>query len=292
MDLSSTPAPANGLEFAFYEAGPNSGPLALLIHGFPDTPWTWRHLMPALAEAGYHAVAPFQRGYAPTGLPADERFQVGQLGLDANALHEALGGSDDAVIIGHDWGASATYAAIGLAPERWRCAVTASVPPLACMATAMLGYEQLRRSWYFFFFQLELAEVVVPLDDHRFLDELWATWSPGYDASEDLARVKAALGTPERLRAALSYYRALFDPAYQHEDLAEAQAAAASTSTVPTLYLHGRNDGCVGLEVVDDALTFLAPDSAVQIIDGAGHFLQLEQPKAVGEAVLNWISPR
>jgi pimeloyl-ACP methyl ester carboxylesterase len=96
---------ANGLEFGLLAAG--SGPLALCLHGFPDTAHTWRHLLPALAGAGFHAVAPFMRGYAPTAVPADGVYQLGALIADAVALHEALGGGGDAVLIGHDWGAEA-----------------------------------------------------------------------------------------------------------------------------------------------------------------------------------------
>ena len=94
---------ANGLEFACLSDGPDDGPLALCLHGFPYTAHTWRYLLPELAEAGFHAVAPFLRGYAPTSIPADGHYQVGALVQDANALHEALGGGPDAVIVGHDW---------------------------------------------------------------------------------------------------------------------------------------------------------------------------------------------
>src|SRR3954463_5223801 len=91
------PAPvhANGVDFAYLEAG--SGPLALCLHGFPDTAGGWRVLLPALADAGSHAVAPFMRGYAPTSLAADGRYQVGALAADAVALHEVLGGDEQAV---------------------------------------------------------------------------------------------------------------------------------------------------------------------------------------------------
>src|SRR3954469_25253216 len=107
MDLHEGRVRANGLDFAYLEAG--EGPLALCLHGFPDSAWTWRHLLPELADAGFRAVAPFMRGYAPTAVPADGRYQTAALGLDACALHEALGGDADAVIVGHDWGAMATY---------------------------------------------------------------------------------------------------------------------------------------------------------------------------------------
>src|SRR6185369_9320449 len=94
---------ANGISFAVLEAG--EGPLALCLHGFPDTAESWRPLLGDLAAAGYHAVAPFLRGYAPSGCPADGDVPVGALVSDACALHEALGGDGRAVIIGHDWGA-------------------------------------------------------------------------------------------------------------------------------------------------------------------------------------------
>jgi pimeloyl-ACP methyl ester carboxylesterase len=120
---------ANGLQFGVLEVG--SGPLALCLHGFPDSAHTWRYLLPALADAGFHAVAPFMRGYAPTGIPADGCFQLGALVADAVGLHDALGGDDRAVLTGSDWGAETAYGAAAFAPDRWRRVVTLGVPPLA-----------------------------------------------------------------------------------------------------------------------------------------------------------------
>ena len=184
---------ANGLEFGFLTVG--SGPLALLLHGFPDSAWTWRHLMVDLAEAGYRAVAPFLRGYSPTAVPADGHYQPGAVAADANALHDALGGGDDAVLVGHDWGALASYSAAAHQPERWSRVVTAAVPPPATVAASFLTYDQLHRSWYMFFFQSPFADMVVPMDDMAFIDRLWADWSPGYDASPASRRPWAAAGT-------------------------------------------------------------------------------------------------
>src|SRR5215207_8889817 len=109
--LSEGTVEANGLAFGYLAAGDEDAPLALCLHGFPDTAHTWRHLLPRLAEAGYRAVAPFMRGYAPSAVPADGRYQGGVLAQDALGLHEELGGAGDAVIIGHDWGALAAHAA-------------------------------------------------------------------------------------------------------------------------------------------------------------------------------------
>ncbi|HUA96671.1 MAG TPA: alpha/beta fold hydrolase, partial [Acidimicrobiales bacterium] len=176
----------NGVRYAYIEDGPDDGPLALCLHGFPDSAHTWRHLLPVLAGAGYRAVAPYLRGYAPTGLAPDGVYQTGALAADAAALHEKLGGGDDAVLIGHDWGALATYAAVGHEPTRWRRAVTAAVPPVPSVAGTFFTYAQLKRSWYTFFFQSPLAEMALPMDAYAFIDHLWADWSPGYDATWDI----------------------------------------------------------------------------------------------------------
>src|SRR5438034_8401767 len=111
VTISEGSVAANGLQFGFLEDGPPDGPLALCLHGFPDSAYSWRHLLPALAGAGFHAVAPFMRGYAPTEVPADGCYVPGALTADALALHEALDGDEDAVLIGHDWGAAAAYGA-------------------------------------------------------------------------------------------------------------------------------------------------------------------------------------
>jgi pimeloyl-ACP methyl ester carboxylesterase len=132
------------------EAG--SGPLALCLHGFPDCAHTWRHLLPALAESGFHAVAPFLRGYAPSAVPADGAYDLGALIADASALHDALGGTQDAVLIGHDWGAEVAYGAAALAPGRWRRLITLGVPPAALDPVLFSDFGQLKRFWYMFMF--------------------------------------------------------------------------------------------------------------------------------------------
>jgi pimeloyl-ACP methyl ester carboxylesterase len=281
---------ANGLEFAYLAEGPSDGPLALCLHGFPDSAYTWRTLLPELAAAGFRAVAPFLRGYAPTSMPADGRYQVGALVQDANALHEALGGGDDAVLIGHDWGALATYGAVAHQPQRWRRAVTAAVPPTASIGMSLLTYAQLQKSWYMFFFLSPLAEAALPLDDYAFLGDLWRDWSPGYDGAWDVARVKESIGDPERIVAAISYYRAMWDPTLQVPELADEQAAALLPTPKPTLYLHGRDDGCMLLSSMGSPLDFMADGSEVEVIDDAGHFLHVERPDVVNRRILDFLT--
>ncbi|MBL8776634.1 MAG: alpha/beta hydrolase [Acidimicrobiales bacterium] len=278
-----------GTELAFLEAG--EGPLALCLHGFPDTAHTWRHLLPRLAEAGFRAVAPFNRGYAPSAVPTDGFFQSGALAADANALHDALGADGDAVVIGHDWGALATYGAAGAAPDRWRRAVALAVPPTVAMGTAMFTYAQLRRSWYMFCFQHGLADLLVAQDDLAFLDHLWSDWSPGYDASEDLLHVKAALREPANLAAALGTYRATLGDGPQSPDLAGEQTACGAVPPQPTLYLHGSTDGCMGVEVARAAAPAFDLDGyRHEVIEGVGHFLHLEAPDEVNGRILAFLT--
>ena len=260
----------------YESAGEPGHPLAVLLHGFPDTSHTFRYLMPYLAGLGYHAVAPSMRGYAPSSV-ATTGYSTAALAHDANRIHEALGGDSSAVLIGHDWGAATSYPALATEPDRWRKAVTMAVPPLALMAQAFMTYEQLQNSWYMFFFQSPLADFVVGLNDLDFIEHLWSEWSPGYDASEDLAHVRQALGDPAHLSAALGYYRAMFAEPSAAPEHAAYIANQARVPDTPVLYLHGAQDGCIAPWVAESSLDHLAVGSEMHVIDHAGHFVHLEQ---------------
>jgi pimeloyl-ACP methyl ester carboxylesterase len=282
----------NDVDFSYLEWGPADGPIAVLLHGFPDSAHTWRLLGPALADAGFHAVAPFMRGYAPTAVPADGRYQTGMLALDAIGIRDALGGDERAVLVGHDWGASATWSAAAYGgTEKWSRVVAAAVPPAGAMSTAFLRYEQLQRSWYMFFFQHPLSDIVVPMDDLAFIDGLWADWSPGYDATEDLRLLKESLRDPANLAAALGYYRATLSGVGVDPALEDVQSAGAASPPQPTLYLHGVNDGCIGIEVAANTEAALpAPGSRVERVEGAGHFLHLERPDVVNPLIVDFLT--
>jgi pimeloyl-ACP methyl ester carboxylesterase len=283
---------ANGLAFATLEAGSAGAPLALCLHGFPDTARTWRHLLPTLASVGYHAVAPYLRGYPPSEIPADGRYQTALLARDALALVEALG-AERACVIGHDWGAIAAHGAAILAPERVRRLVTLAVPHRNAGIALTTSYDQQRRSWYMFFFQSPLADLAVAANDLAFVDRLWADWSPGWKPEpEDVEAVKRCFRQPGALAAALGYYRAAFDPATQDPALAADQARVmAADVPVPALYLHGVQDGCMGVEVARGMEAAFPQGLRTVLVDGAGHFLQLERPKLVNDAIVDFLGP-
>jgi pimeloyl-ACP methyl ester carboxylesterase len=283
---------ANDVEFVVLEAG--TGRLALCLHGFPDAAHTWRHLLPELAAAGFHAVAPFMRGYAPTAVPRDGNYSIGALVADAVALHEVMGGDEQAVLIGSDWGAETAYGAAAFAPGRWRKLVTLAVPPFALDPVLFSDYRQLRRFFYLFFFRdpAAQAEAVVAADEMAFIDQLWRDWSPGYDAAGHLAEVKDCLRDPANLRAAIGYYRAPTGPSgtagagrYAAED-----RAALLPAEQPTLYLHGSADGCIGVELVATAQRHLPAGSQMVVVPDAGHFPHLERPGEVNRLILGWVA--
>ena len=284
---------ANGIRFHYLTMG--EGPLALCLHGFPDSPWTYRYILPELADAGYRAVAPFNRGFAPTEPPADRHHvHTSMMAADANALHEALGGDGNAVLIAHDWGAVAAYGAAGGEPERWsRCAIL-NIPPFAVFGENLFSYAQIKRSFYFWFFQMQqVIEERVAADNFAFIDDIWGDWSPGYDASEDLPLVKECLRDPAHLQTALGYYWGQFDPARMGSpEWTEEQAAAWGYSlTQPTLYLHGTNDGCHGLdaEQVKGVTAYLGEGSESELIEGVGHFMLVEKPQEINERILGFL---
>jgi len=280
---------ARGMTFHTLEEG--EGPLVLCLHGFPDSLRSFRHQLPALAAAGYRAVAPAMRGYAPTGAAPDGRYQTAALGLDAVALIEALG-YDDAIVFGHDWGALAAYGAALAAPRRVRKLIAAAVPYGAQVSAAfMSSYDQQRRSWYMFFFQTPFADVALAHDDYAFIERLWRDWSPGWSfPAEEMEAVKAVFREPGVAAAALGYYRAMFNPALQDPALAELQnRMMLEPIDVPALMLHGADDGCMGAELVEGMAAFFPRGLRTEIVPGTGHFLHQEDPTRVNALVLDFL---
>jgi len=282
-------ANANGLRFATLEAG--EGPLVLCLHGFPDTAYSFRHQLPALAAAGFRAVAPFMRGYAPTEIPADGRYQTAVLAQDVVALIDALGYST-AYLFGHDWGALAAYGAAIIAPEKIPKLVTAAVPYGPSVLNAFLSnYDQQRRSWYMFFFQHPFSDPAVAHDDFRFLERLWQDWSPGWKyPAEDLDALKRMFRVRGVLQAALGYYRATLNPANQDPALAELQLRISmSPIEVPALVFHGARDACMGVELLEGMEMLFPKGLRKVVVREAGHFLHMEKPDEINRVLIEFL---
>jgi pimeloyl-ACP methyl ester carboxylesterase len=280
---------ANGLRFHYLEAG--SGPLVLCLHGFPDHARSFRHQLPALAAAGFRAVAPFMRGYAPTDAAPIGCYQTAAQGQDVVALIEALG-AETAVVMGHDWGAVAGFAAAQLAPAKVAKLIALSVPHVAPLFGAFVtNPEQQRRSWYIFFFQQAMAEAAIAHDDFAFLERIWQDWSPGWKyPSEELTAVKDTFRRPGVLGATLGYYRSLFNTGLHDPKLTTLQAALFTVPIgVSTLYFHGARDGCIGVELAREMDGMFAAGLRKVILDGAGHFIHQELPDKVNEEVLAFL---
>jgi pimeloyl-ACP methyl ester carboxylesterase len=276
--------------------GPAGAPIALCLHGFPDTAYGWRRIAPRLVESGWRVVAPFMRGYAPSSIPADGSFHVGALMDDALRVRASAGGTERDVVIGHDWGAIAATGLAAMPDSPFAKAVIMSVPPAVAFRSVggssdrgrflVTAARQLLRSWYVLYFQLpwlpeRSASWLLPL--------LWRRWSPGYYAEEDLRHVDAAIGTPESWRAALGVYRATIRSPRAPAKYAELNRLWTEAPWLPSLYLHGHDDGCFLPAFTRWIERVLPAGSDVAVVDHAGHFLQLEQPDRVAESILAFV---
>lgn len=286
LDFKTGTVKANSVEFSFVESG--EGPLVLCLHGFPDNALTYRYLLPKLAGAGFRGVAAYMRGYAPTSVPEDGRYQSAVLGQDALALIRALG-SNSAIVIGHDWGAQAGYSAAALEPER----VTKLVTLGAAHSGAALDrdFDFLRGVWHTYYFQLPAAETTLPHNDYQFIVDWWKNASPNWDIpSELLESVKDTFRQPGVVKAALEYYRHAVNPEIRDPSLEQTEARLASAPiTVPTLALHGTHDRPKRLESFEQMDRFFTGPLTKVVIPGTGHFVHLEEPEETARLVLDFL---
>jgi len=261
---------ANGLRFAYLEEG--SGPLVLLLHGFPDTAHSWDDLRPRIAAKGYRAVSPFMRGYYPTAIPDRDTDQE-TLSRDPLALIEALG-ADDAVVIGHDWGASAAYGAAALGRDRVTKLFTIGIPHPAALKPSPKKVWAVR---HFAIYKLPGAPERFARNDFAALPAIYRRWSPMWNPDpSEFDAVRASFSNPASLNAAFGYYR----------KLSPIPSASMKTRiTVPTVVFAGLDDPIVGPADYRGAARMFENEYIVEEVRG-GHFMHREHPEAFAERLL------
>jgi pimeloyl-ACP methyl ester carboxylesterase len=261
---------ANGIRFAYLEAG--EGPLVLLMHGFPDTARTWDAIRPRIAELGYRAVSPFMRGYHPTEVPARDA-DAETLAHDVLALIEALG-EKSAILIGHDWGASAVYGAATIAPEKVLQLFALGIPHPATLRPTLSKLWGVR---HFLAYKLPGAADRFAKSDFAALPALYRRWSPAWQPQpEEFSAVRACFAHRQSLHAAFGYYRQLtfLTPDYLKEPI-----------TVPTVVFFGQNDPLVTLDDYQYAARMFENDYTIEQVPG-GHFLHREHPEEFAARLL------
>jgi pimeloyl-ACP methyl ester carboxylesterase len=261
---------ANGIRFGFLAEG--SGPLVLLLHGFPDTAHTWDHVRPLLAKKGFRAVSPFLRGYAPTAVPERDTDQE-TLAHDAVALISALG-AEEAIVVGHDWGASAAYGAAALAPTRVTKLVTLAIPHPATLKPTFSKVWGVR---HFFAYKLPGATRRFARNDFEGLTAIYRRWSPTWDPGpEEFAATRECFSNAASLDAAFGYYRALSlrVPGFMRQKV-----------QVPTVAFCALDDPMAKPDDYARARRIFAKDYQVEEMPG-GHFLHREHPDEFGTRLL------
>lgn len=290
MDVTAAPRVAvrtdDGAHLSVALAGGDGDrPLAVLQHGFPDTPATWRHLAPLLVDAGYRVAMPWLRGYRPSRRGSD-RTTIRRYAADLLAVREHLGGDERSVLVGHDWGALATWEAATRAP--WRAVVGIAVPPEPALRGYFTDRDQLWRSRNQFQAQLPVAGWLLR-EDLRPLVDLWLRWSPSYvPTAADLAPLRRALSSRAAVAAALAPYRALAVTVA----LGRWPSTDGAAPRQPALLVHGTEDGCFDRRYAVAARPVLGaanPRSTVWLVEGGGHFVHLEQPDLVGDAIVSFL---
>lgn len=274
---------ANGLTFFAAAAGPSDGPLVLLLHGFPEFSYAWRHQLAPLADAGWRAVAPDQRGYARSDKPVSvDAYRIDTLVDDVLAIATALG-HERFALVGHDWGGIVAWRLAADHPERVLRLAILNAPNLDVAWTHALTHPtQLLRSAYVAFFQSPLLpELVLSSMDHALLARALSQSSrPGAFTDEDLDRYREAWAAPGALTAMLGWYRAL----------PRTPMRAPRRISVPTLVLWGDDDNALDRGLAERSAS-LCDDVEVVHRDDATHWIHHEHPDDVLARLRAFLAP-
>jgi pimeloyl-ACP methyl ester carboxylesterase len=276
---------ANGLRFRALVDGPAEGELFILLHGFPEGAESWSKQIAALAGAGHLAVAPDLRGYGLSDAPeGTESYAVQHLVDDVVGIVKVFGRSE-AHIAGHDWGALVAWCVAGGHPEVVKTLTVLSVGHPAALAAASREDpdQQARSSYVGLFLKPGKAEEVLMADDCRRLRDMFALGpNPGAVPRAVVEHFVQSLSRPGRLTAALNYYRANLTPGVG----AWAALTRDLKVSAPTVLLWGDQDPALGRRATDSTAGFMSAPYRLEVLEGAGHWLQFERPDEVSRSLI------
>ncbi len=288
-EISSTMRTVNGVGLHAVAAGDPDDPLVVLLHGFPDFWYGWRHQIEPLADAGYRVLVPDQRGYnlseSPQGIDA---YRLDELTADIRALIESEG-RDTAHLVGHDWGAIVAWELAIEHPEFVDRLGIVNVPhPAAFREALRSSADQLRRSWYVFFFQLpRLPEWALSRDDYRLLsDALLESGSTAAFSPVDIERYRASWRAAESLSGLINWYRAAgLHPA----DLLSGSVTDNERVDLTTLIVWGEEDTALSPDLAPMSRQY-CPGGRVERFPAATHWVHQEESEAVTELLLDHLT--
>ncbi|HEX4544976.1 MAG TPA: alpha/beta hydrolase [Candidatus Acidoferrum sp.] len=262
-------------------AGPNDGPVVVLLHGFPEFWYGWHKQIEPLASAGFRVIVPDQRGYNLSSKPAGvASYALPALVSDVIGIADQLG-QQRIFLTGHDWGAAVAWSTALLHPQRVAKLAVLNVPHPSVMRRFLsTRLSQVLRSWYIFFFQLPyLPEVLFSASNFRIgTRALLRSSLPGTFCPEDLAQYRAAWSQPGALTATVNWYRALFRTRTKFPD---------RTVRVPTRILWGERDAFLLLEMARESLRYCT-NAELFTFANATHWLQHEEPGRVSESLIDF----
>lgn len=283
--MNSTFVQVNGIKLHVMQAGPKDGELVILLHGFPEFWWGWHKQMHFLAKLGYRVWVPDQRGYnlseKPSGVAA---YRHKQLAADVIGLIEAAG-EQEAIIVGHDWGASVAWWLAHVHPERVKRLIILNVPHHNVMErTLQSSFAQLLKSWYIFFFQIpQLPEWILRQGNHYFMQRaIVESARPKTFSPADLAKYRAAWNRPNAVQSMLNWYRAVIQR--------PSKTPSDPTIKMPTLVIWGTQDQFLSVEMAQKSVDLCA-NGQLFLIESATHWVQHDEPEAVNAAIGAFIRP-
>ena len=288
-------AQVNGIRLHYAESGSGSD-LVILLHGFPECWYSWRHQLVALGTR-HRVIAPDLRGYNLSDKPPRvEDYQVETIAADVIGLIDHFG-AQKAAIVGHDWGAGVAWAVAQKHPERVSKLAVMQVPP-AAVWRANMSLQQFLRSWYMLFFQIPaIPEWLIRRNDFAGLDQVFKekVWRKGSFTDADVAVYREALRQPGAVTAAVNYYRANLSrltkgsPADSKTDANRATPTSDGRIGVPTLFIFGEQDFAIIPKTVRGIARYIdAPYREVRIPD-CGHWVQNEAVTEVNAALTEFL---